>query len=178
MYPKQRNVSCKQHLDISSHFFVMLQKMFFSSFSSFSKFHVLLKNIYASKQQQQLALVSFLNSLNNVLIIFAYILQFLNSEIVNFCTNTSLHLICCRNKAKNKSDFMNEWFLAKYFAKQLLRYAEVYSEPCQTLWWSVLRKELSTYPLNIYLLKVNNRSIRKRCEICSKLKKRHWCLYG
>ena len=177
MYPKQRNVSCKQHLDISSHFFVMLQKMFFSSFSSFSKFHVLLKNIYASKQQQQLALVSFLNSLNNVLIIFAYILQFLNSEIVDFCTNTSLHLKCCRNKAKNKSDFMNEWFLAKYFAKQLLRYAEVYSEPCQTLWWSILRKEISTYPLNIYLLKVNNRSIRKRCEICSKLKKRHWCLY-
>ena len=35
------------------------------------------------------------------------------------------------------------------------------------------------YPVNIYLLKVNNRNIRKRCEMCSKLviwtpKQRQW----
>ena len=33
------------------------------------------------------------------------------------------------------------------------------------LWWS--------YPVNFYLLKVNNKNIRKRYEICSKLTKRH-----
>ena len=30
-------------------------------------------------------------------------------------------------------------------------------------------ENLSNYPTNICLLKVNNRNIRKRCEICSKL---------
>ena len=30
-------------------------------------------------------------------------------------------------------------------------------------------KLLSQFPANIYLLKVNNRNTRKRCEICSKL---------
>ena len=29
--------------------------------------------------------------------------------------------------------------------------------------------ELELFPVNIYLFKVNNRSTRKRCEICSKL---------
>ena len=37
----------------------------------------------------------------------------------------------------------------------------------------------SNYPANIYLFKVNNRSDRKRCKICSKLtiktpERRHW----
>ena len=36
-----------------------------------------------------------------------------------------------------------------------------------------------TFPIGIYLLKVNNRSTRKRCEICSNLiittpERRHW----
>ena len=31
------------------------------------------------------------------------------------------------------------------------------------------------YPANIYLLKVNNRNSRKRCEICSM--KSFWCFY-
>ena len=41
---------------------------------------------------------------------------------------------------------------------------------------------LLVYPANIYLLKVNNRNTRKRCEICSKLtmktpERRHWHLF-
>ena len=41
----------------------------------------------------------------------------------------------------------------------------------------------STHPANIYLLKVNNRSTRKRCEICSKLtiklpKRSQWRRFG
>ena len=39
--------------------------------------------------------------------------------------------------------------------------------------------EQSKYPVGIYLLKVNNRNTRTRCEICSKLtiktqEQRHW----
>ena len=30
-----------------------------------------------------------------------------------------------------------------------------------------------TYPVNIYLFKVNNRNTREKCEICSKLTKKH-----
>ena len=41
----------------------------------------------------------------------------------------------------------------------------------------------STIPANIYLLKVNIRSTRTRCEICPKLtikipERRHWCRSG
>ena len=44
-------------------------------------------------------------------------------------------------------------------------------------------KKLSYSPVGICLLKVNNRSIRRRCEICSKLtiqtpKRRQWCRSG
>ena len=35
---------------------------------------------------------------------------------------------------------------------------------------------LTLFPTDIYLLKVNNRNTRARCEICSKLTK-FWCLY-
>ena len=39
------------------------------------------------------------------------------------------------------------------------------------------------FPVGIYLIKVNNRNIRKRCEICSKLiikapGRRHWRRFG
>ena len=39
------------------------------------------------------------------------------------------------------------------------------------------------YPVGMYLLKVNNRNTRTRCEICSKIttntsERRHWCLSG
>ena len=81
------------------------------------------------KRIKKLALVSFLNSLNSIWIIVAYILQFLNSEIVSSCTNTSLHMICCRNKGKNKSEsFVN------YFAKQSFRYAKAYSNTDGVFW--------------------------------------------
>ena len=40
-----------------------------------------------------------------------------------------------------------------------------------------------TYPASMYLLKVNNRNTRTRCEICSKItintsERRHWSLSG
>ena len=43
--------------------------------------------------------------------------------------------------------------------------------------------DLSIYPAGIYLLKVNNRNNRTRCEICSKLtikipERRQWCRSG
>ena len=34
--------------------------------------------------------------------------------------------------------------------------------------------KIRIYSVGIYLLKVNNENSRKRCLICSKLKKRHW----
>ena len=42
---------------------------------------------------------------------------------------------------------------------------------------------VKAHPAGIYLLKVNNRNIRARCEICSKLtiktpERRHWCRSG
>ena len=41
---------------------------------------------------------------------------------------------------------------------------------------------IKDFPAGIYLLKVNNRNIRTRCEICSKLtiktpERSFWCLY-
>ena len=43
-------------------------------------------------------------------------------------------------------------------------------------------EQMNTIPAGIYLLKVNNRSTRARCEICSKLtiktpERSFWCLY-
>ena len=35
---------------------------------------------------------------------------------------------------------------------------------------SIFFSEIMFLPANIYLLKVNNRNTRKRCEICSRLK--------
>ena len=32
-----------------------------------------------------------------------------------------------------------------------------------------MKRQISPFPANIYLFKVSNRNIRKRCEICSKL---------
>ena len=52
-------------------------------------------------------------------------------------------------------------------------------------WWSNLTEyfEKILPAANIYLLKVNNKNTRKRCEICSKLtiktpERRHWCRSG
>ena len=42
--------------------------------------------------------------------------------------------------------------------------SKVYSDPCQTL-------KLS-FPAGIYLLKVDNRNTKTRCEICSKITKK------
>ena len=37
---------------------------------------------------------------------------------------------------------------------------------------------LATYPADIYLLRVNNKDNRTRCELCSKLAiMSFWCLY-
>ena len=55
-----------------------------------------------------------------------------------------------------------------------------------TQFWNILKafeKILSTNPANIYLLKVNKRNTRKRCEICSKLtvktpERRQWFRSG
>ena len=50
-----------------------------------------------------------------------------------------------------------------------------------------MRREINSrtyYPVGIYLLKVNNRKTRTRCEICSELtiktpeqRRGRWCLY-
>ena len=34
--------------------------------------------------------------------------------------------------------------------------------------------EIRIYPVEIYMLKVNDENSRTRCVICSKFKKRHW----
>ena len=46
-------------------------------------------------------------------------------------------------------------------------------------------KKIEAYPVGIYMLKVNNRNTRARCEICSKLTIKiqddangHWCRSG
>ena len=50
---------------------------------------------------------------------------------------------------------------------------------CQLYTISCISKVCKVYPAGIYLLKVNNRKTRTRCEICSKLtiktpERRHW----
>ena len=72
----------------------------------------------------------------------------------------------------------------------------MFVEVCVTFWWAADFKGLSDKylrsttkgsknPAGIYLLKVNNRNTRTRCELCSNLtiktlKRRQelfWCLY-
>ena len=66
------------------------------------------------------------------------------------------------------------------FTVKKLLLVEAYFVSCETSLMKLFAKtvnntvhyfhEKSTpYPTNIYLFKVNNRNIRKRCEICSKL---------
>ena len=49
--------------------------------------------------------------------------------------------------------------------------------------FSTLHMKGLVYQAGIYLLKVNNRNTRTKCEICSKLtiktpERRHWCVSG
>ena len=41
--------------------------------------------------------------------------------------------------------------------------------PNRISWWKQLNKASASFPANIHLFKVNSRSTRQRCEICSKL---------
>ena len=40
---------------------------------------------------------------------------------------------------------------------------------CKPIDWLLYERNISRYPANIYWFKVNNRSTRKRCEICIRL---------
>ena len=65
---------------------------------------------------------------------------------------------------QNSSEIQNAW--------------DIFTKTC----WS--KAQMTLNPANIYFFKVNNRSTRKRCEICSKLtmiktpERRQWCRSG
>ena len=54
-----------------------------------------------------------------------------------------------------------------YLAQEIEFLINVFAENGHSI--TVLEKVAKEYPAGIYLLKVNNRSTRTRCEICSKL---------
>ena len=67
-----------------------------------------------------------------------------------------------------------------FFTMRLIKNAQV--APFYTT-CSILALETSEHPTDIYLFKVNNRNIRKRCKICSKstiktmTSMTFWCFY-
>ena len=79
--------------------------------------------------------------------------KFLKKNIWNFCQNIL---------QKREGETLPKCF---FIFKQLEKYQNEYY-PYNI---NLIRFCRRTFPANIYLLKVNNRNTRKRCEICSKL---------
>ena len=72
-------------------------------------------------------------------------------------------------------EFLNKYMLAGFiFIKLQIAYAKLVhiSKKINKQKWlfrlPLNHFPISTYPAHIYLLKVNNRNTRKRCEVCSK----------
>ena len=82
--------------------------------------------------------------------------------------------------SRTKIDFVNVFQGNPYHATILYIYPFKTSEhPWLTFWCGNIQYINLVLSANIYLFIVNNRNIRKRCEICSKLtmktlERRHW----
>ena len=74
-------------------------------------------------------------------------------------------------------------YIAKIVIKTVNYFCKVFRFRCLAVFWiclcNLFQNILQWYPVGIYLLRLNNKNTRTRCEICSKLtrktpERRHW----